>query len=71
MGKMIKFATQVDEKVLKDLKAFAQENHKNISGIVSDALNDYLKKVKIRPAFLKAIDAVLDENDELLRRLAK
>jgi hypothetical protein len=69
--KLTKFATQVDLGVLKELRAYAKDADKSISKLVTEALSDYLKKVRVRPAFRNAMDEVLSENEELLRRLAK
>jgi predicted transcriptional regulator len=71
MGKPVKFASQLDEEVLEDLRRYAQETDRSISGIVSEAVAEYLSRVRLRPAFRDAVEKVLDENDELLRRLAK
>lgn len=69
--KAIKFATQIDEKVLKDLKSYANETDRSISNVVSEAVAEYLQRSKLRPAFRHAMDEVLDEHEELLTRLAK
>lgn len=69
--KLKKFATQIDEKVLKDLKRFAEVSDRSISKIVTEAVASYLQKVQTRPAFTQAMDEVLDEHAELLKRLAK
>lgn len=66
-----KFATQIDEKVLKQLRAFAKSTDKSISKIVNEAIKDYLKKSQIRPAFKNAMNEVINDNEELLKRLAK
>ncbi len=66
-----KFATQIDEKVLKDLKSYVSQTDRSISSVVSDAIAEYLGRVQIRPAFSKAMDEVLDDHSELLKRLAK
>ena len=66
-----KFATQIDEKVLKDLKAHASTSGISISKIITEAVRDYINKVKVRPAFKSAMDDVINENEELLKRLAK
>lgn len=71
MTKPKKFATQIDEKVLADLKEYSLTHDRSISRIVSDAVAEYLHKVKVRPAFREAMDEVLDDHQELLRRLAK
>lgn len=66
-----KFATQIDEKVLKDLKAYAKESDRSISRVVSDAVREYIAKAQVRPSFRSAMDDVLEDHSELLRRLAK
>lgn len=69
--KAIKFATQIDEKVLKDLKSYVNETDRSISNVVTEAVAEYLQRSRLRPAFRKAMDEVLDEHEELLKRLAK
>lgn len=71
MMKPKKFATQIDEKVLKDLKGYAAKTDRSISSVVSDAVAEYIAKAQLRPAFRKAMDEVLDDHAELLQRLAK
>ncbi len=69
--KMVKFATQVDEQVLKELRVVAKEMDKSISKLVTEALIVYFERVRVRPAFRQAMNEVLDEHEELLRRLAR
>lgn len=69
--KAVKFATQVDENVLKELKNYADKSDLSISKVVNDALIEYLGKYKVRPAFKLAMEDVLNENEELLKRLAR
>ncbi len=66
-----KFATQIDEAVLKDLKAFAKKTDRSISKVVSEAVREYIAKAQVRPAFRSAMDEVLNDHSELLERLAK
>jgi len=66
-----KFATQIEESVLKELKKFVKQEDRKISAVVSEALSEYLNKRRVRPAFRSAMNEVLDENAELLERLAK
>ncbi len=66
-----KFATQIDEKVLKDLKSFVSQTDRSISSVVSEAVAEYIHRARLRPAFSKAMDEVLNEHSELLQRLAK
>ena len=69
--KLKKFATQLDETALDDLRAYAKSTGRSISGVVSEAVAEYLKRASVRPAFRNAMDEVLEDNAELLKRLAK
>lgn len=57
--------------MLEQLKEFARISDRSISKIVNEAISDYLKRVQVRPVFLDAMDEVISENEELLKRLAK
>lgn len=69
--KAVKFATQIDAQVAKELRAFAVEADRSISGVVNEAVAEYLQRRRVRPAFRAALEEVLSDHDELLRRLAK
>jgi predicted transcriptional regulator len=69
--KAVKFATQIDQRVARELRSFAAETDRSISKIVTEAIAEYLAKYRVRPAFRSALADVLDENAELLERLAK
>ena len=69
--KLKKFATQIDETTLEELRAYAKSTGRSISGVVSEAVGEYLKRANVRPAFRSAMDEVLEDHAELLSRLAK
>ena len=69
--KLKKFATQIDESALEDLRAYAKNTGRSISSVVNEAVEEYLKRASVRPAFRNAMDEVLDDHAELLNRLAK
>lgn len=71
MGKAVKFASQIEETTLKELKAFVKEADRSISSVLTDAVQEYLARARLRPAFRKAAQRVLVEHAELLRRLAR
>jgi hypothetical protein len=71
MSKMVKFASQIDEAVLRELRALASQTDKSISKLLTEAVTDYLKRARVRPEFAKATERILSENSELLKRLAK
>ena len=71
MGEMVKFSSKMEREALEALRAHAQEEGRTLSGILTEAVQDYLGKKRVRPAFREAADAVLAEHDELLARLAQ
>ena len=68
---MVKFATQVEESVLAELRELSAESGTSISKLVTAALTEHLRRARVRPAFRSAMDDVLRDNKELLERLAK
>lgn len=68
---VIKVSSQVDEKVWSDLKEIAAESHQSLSGLVTEALRDYVARRRVRPIVLEHLHESMDEHDELGRRLAK
>ena len=69
--KLKKFATQIDEATLKDLRAYSRSTGRSISAVVTEAVGEYLKKSSVRPAFRNAMDEILEDHTELLNKLAK
>ena len=66
-----KFATQIDEKALDELRSYAKTTGRSISSVVSEAVTEYLKRASVRPAFRDAMSEVMEDHAELLKRLAK
>jgi predicted nucleic-acid-binding protein len=66
-----KFATQISPEVLSNLYAYAKQAQKKISDVVEDALEAHLKNVQVRPAFRSAVEQVINQHAEALKRLAK
>jgi hypothetical protein len=69
--KQIKFATQIEESTLEDLRAYAKSTGRSISGVVTEAVGEYLNRASVRPAFRNAMSEVLEDHTELLNKLAK
>jgi hypothetical protein len=53
------------------LKALAAETHQNVSGLLTEAIRDYVQKKRIRPEVLNHLDQSIPENEELGELLAK
>ena len=67
----IKISSKVDEDVWNDLKSLAQESHQNVSGLLTEAIRDYVQRRRVRPEVLSQLDTSMDENEELGHLLAK
>ena len=67
----IKISSKVEEKVWNDLKDLADESHQSISGLLTEAIRDYVQRRRVRPAVLEHLETSIAENEELGRLLAK
>lgn len=67
----IKVSSKVEEAVWNELKAVARESHQNVSGILTEAISDYLRRRRIRPIVKSHLDDSIRENEELGKLLAK
>jgi predicted transcriptional regulator len=68
---LVKISSQVDEKVWEDLRAIASESHQNISGLLTEAIADYVKRRRLRPEVARHLADSIDKNRELGELLAK
>jgi len=68
---MVKFSSKMEREALEALRAHATDEGRTLAGLLTEAVQDYLAKKRVRPAFREAAEAVLTEHDELIARLAK
>lgn len=67
----MKISSKVDERVWADLKAFAAESHRTVSGLLTDAIREYLQRQRVRPEVLRHLEASIADNEKLGRLLAE
>jgi len=67
----VKISSKVDEGVWKDLKDLAAESHQNVSGLLTEAIREYVRRRRVRPEVLAHLEDSMDENEELGRLLAR
>lgn len=67
----IKISSKVDDAAWKELRELAQESRKSISGVLTEAIEDYVRKHRIRPIVLEHLSDSIEENEELGKLLAK
>ncbi|MGD8421029.1 MAG: hypothetical protein PVI70_10590 [Gammaproteobacteria bacterium] len=67
----IKISSKVDEAVWNELKALAKERHQNVSGLLTEAISEYVRRKRVRPEVLTHLENSMDQNEELGKLLAR
>lgn len=67
----IKISSKVDENVWRELKELADESHQSISGLLTDALRDFLRRKRVRPEVMRHLEESIADNEKLGRLLAQ
>lgn len=67
----MKISSMVEQEVWDELRALVAESNQTISGALTDAIADYVRRRRVRPAVLSHLEDSIEENDELGRLLAR
>ncbi len=67
----IKISSKVEDRAWNDLKKLAAESHQNISGLLTEAIQDYVRRRRVRPVVLDHLRDSIRDNEELGRLLAE
>ena len=67
----IKISSKVEQAEWKALQDLARESHQSISGLLTEAIGDYVRKRRMRPTVMDHLDDSIRDNEELGRRLAR
>jgi predicted transcriptional regulator len=67
----IKISSKVDEAVWRELRELAAESHQNISGLLTEAIREYLKRRRVRPTVREHLKDSIRDNEKLGRLLAE
>ena len=67
----IKISSKVEEAVWRELQVLAEESHQSISGLLTEAVREYVQRRRIRPQVLRHLEDSLNRHDELGRLLAQ
>lgn len=67
----VKISSKVEEGTWQDLKEFARESHQSISGLLTEAIRDYLRRKRVRPQVLDHLEDSMEEHQDLGSRLAR
>ncbi len=67
----IKISSKVEQTEWRALQDLAKESHQSISGLLTEAIRDLVRKRRLRPVVLNHLEDSIAENEELGRRLAE
>jgi len=67
----IKISSIVEQEQWRELQELARESHQSISGLLTEAIRDFVRKRRLRPIVLDHLEASMAENEELGKRLAE
>ena len=67
----IKISSKVEQREWEALQAMAKESQQSISGLLTEAVSDFVRKRRLRPAVRSHLEDSMAENEELGYRLAK
>jgi len=67
----IKISSKVESAVWEEFRTFAKESHQNMSGLLTEAIRDYLRRRRVRPVVQAHLADSMNKNDELGKLLAK
>ena len=67
----VKISSKVDETAWNDLRELAEESHQSISGLLTEAIRDYVRRRRLRPEVMRHLEDSIAKNEELGRRLAR
>lgn len=69
--KTIKISSKVEEKTWNEFRELARESHQNISGLLNEAIREYVVRRRVRPVVLKHLEDSVVDNERLGRLLAE
>lgn len=67
----IKVSSKVDEDVWADLRELARESHQSVSGVLTEAIREYLQRRRVRPVVIDHLEESIEDNRRLGELLAR
>ncbi|REJ75141.1 MAG: hypothetical protein DWQ36_06235 [Acidobacteria bacterium] len=61
----IEISSKVDEKAWNELRQLAQETNRSVSGLLTEAVQEYLSRRRVRSSVLRHLEDSIHENEEL------
>lgn len=63
----IKISSKVDQAAWDELRAMADESHRSVSGLLTEAIREYLARRRVRPEVLIHLERSTEQNRRLGR----
>ena len=67
----IKISSKVEQREWEALQALASESKQSISGLLTEAVAEYVRKRRLRPQVMAQLEESIAENEELGKLLAQ
>ena len=67
----VKMSSLVEQEVWDDFRQLARESHQSISGLLTDALREYVARRRVRPAVMSELEASMRQHQRLGELLAE
>ena len=67
----IKISSKVEESSWNSLRELAKESNQSISGVLTEAIEDYLRRHRVRPEVMKHLEDSMNAHESLGQKLAQ
>ena len=67
----IKISSKVEESTWKNLRELAKESNQSISGVLTEAIEDYLRRHRVRPEVMNHLEDSMNAHESLGQKLAQ
>jgi predicted transcriptional regulator len=67
----VKISSKVDPRVWDELRELASESNQSISGVLNEAITEYVQRRRVRPVVLDALEMSITKNRRLGELLAR
>lgn len=67
----IKISSKVDQQAWDELRAMAEENHQHVSGLLTEAIREYVARRRVRSVVMQHLEDSIEQNRRLGELLAR
>ena len=67
----IKISSKVEQGAWAELKEMAEQSHRSVSGLLTEAVEEYLVRRRVRPDVLRHLEDSMRDNEGLGKLLAE